>query len=59
MLTAKDIQKLIGVFATKDEVATKKDLGEVRKNFASLATGVDKYAQKSDTYFQEMVMLSH
>ena len=59
MLEDKDIQKLINVFATKE------DLKEVVKNlstkddFNKLLTAVDSYAKKADTYFQEMVMLSH
>jgi len=59
MLTDKDIQKLIKVFATRDEVATKKDLVGLRKDFSNLQTTVDAYAKKADTYFQEMVMLAH
>lgn len=59
MLEDKDVQKLIEVFATREEVATKKDLEELRKDFARLESGVDAYAKKADTYFQEMVMLGH
>lgn len=32
---------------------------EMRKDFSDLQTSVDAYAQKADTYFQEMVMLAH
>lgn len=59
MLTDEDIKKLIEVFATREEVATKIDLEEIRKDFSDLQTSVDAYAQKADTYFQEMVMLTH
>jgi len=59
MLDEKDIQKLIEVFATREEVATKQDLELVRQDFASLQTAVDAYAKKADAYFQEMVMLAH
>lgn len=59
MLEDKDIQKLIEVFATREEVATKQDLEELRKDFARLETAVDAYAKKADTYFQELVALSH
>lgn len=59
MLSDDDIKKLIEVFATREEVATKKDLEEIRRDFLDLATAVDAYAKKADTYFQEMVMLSH
>ncbi len=30
-----------------------------KSDFNNLFTAVDAYAQKADTYFQEMVMLSH
>jgi len=59
MLTDEDIKKLIEVFATREEVATKQDLERLRKDFADLQTSVDAYAKKADTYFQEMVMLAH
>jgi len=59
MLDDKDIQKLIEVFATREEVATKKDLEELRGDFSNFQTAVDTYAKKADTFFQEMVMLSH
>ncbi len=84
MLGDKDVQKLKGVFATKEDLerfatkgdldkasgellkeifATKEDLEvfreEVRKSFSDLQTAIDAYAKKADTYFQEMVMLSH
>ena len=59
MLDDKDIKKLIDVFATREEVATKQDLEGLRKDFSGLQTSVDVYAKKADKYFQEMVMLSH
>lgn len=59
MLDEKDIQKLIEVFATREEVATKKDLEEIRQDFVRLETAVDSYAKKADDYFKEMVALSH
>ena len=59
MLEEKDIQRLAQVFATKAELqaavsnlATKDDINE-------LLNSIDAYANKADTYFQEMVMLSH
>jgi len=47
-----------------DEIlGNRKNLGdfkeEMRKNFSDLQSAVDSYAKKADTYFQEMVMLSH
>ncbi|KKP43021.1 MAG: hypothetical protein A2639_01760 [Candidatus Staskawiczbacteria bacterium RIFCSPHIGHO2_01_FULL_34_27] len=35
------------------------DFTELKENFHSLQASVDIYAHKADTYFQEMVMLSH
>lgn len=32
---------------------------EIKKDFINLQTSVDAYANKADTYFQEMVMLTH
>jgi hypothetical protein len=49
MLTDKDVQKLIEVFATREEVATKLDLEDLRKDFDQLRTAVDAYAKKADT----------
>ena len=61
MLTEEDIQKFIEasreVFATKEDFETFKE--ELKKSFSDLQTSVDAYAKKADTYFQEMVMLSH
>lgn len=57
MLDDKDIQKLIEVFATREEIDGR--FNEVRQDFSDLQTAVDAYAKKADAYFQEMVMLSH
>ena len=61
MLTSEDIQKIIEaqreIFATKEDLMSLKD--EIKEDFSNLQTSVDIYAQKADTYFQEMVMLSH
>lgn len=35
------------------------DIKELKGDFNNLQTAVDKYAEKADAYFQEMVMLSH
>lgn len=58
MLSEEDIKKLIEVFATREEVATKGDLEKLRKDFTNLQSSIDAYAKKADTYFQEMVMLA-
>ncbi|MCK4454086.1 hypothetical protein KAU51_01935 [Candidatus Parcubacteria bacterium] len=61
MLIDEDIQKIIEaereVFATKEEFEDFRE--EMRKNFSDLQISVDSYAKKADSYFQEMVMLSH
>ena len=49
MLTNEDIQKLIEVFPTKDEVALKSDIEELRDDFVNLQTSIDCYAKKADT----------
>ncbi|HAJ44377.1 MAG: hypothetical protein UV53_C0002G0031 [Candidatus Azambacteria bacterium GW2011_GWE1_42_9] len=36
-----------------------KHLVKLDNDFNNLANAVDAYAQKADTYFQEMVVLSH
>lgn len=59
MLDNEDIKKLIEVFATREEVATKKDLEVLRQDFINLQTAVDAYANRADAFFQEMVALSH
>ena len=61
MLTDEDIKKIIEaereVFPTKGEFENFR--GEMRKDFAEMLTAVDSYSKKADTYFQEMLMLSH
>ena len=49
--------KLVDIFPTREEVATKQDFEELRQDFRNLQTSVDAYAKKADTFFQEMVML--
>ena len=51
MLTNADVQKLIKVFATRDKVASKEDLQELRKDFSNLQASIDAYARRADTYF--------
>jgi len=45
------------VFATKEDL--QEFMEEMRKSFSDLQASVDAYAQKADTYFQEMTMLAH
>lgn len=48
------IEYLDGKFTRIDE-----RFDEMKKDFVDLQTSVDAYAKKADTYFQEMVALSH
>lgn len=61
MLTEEDIKKIIEanqeVFPTKEDFENFKQ--EIKQSFSDLQTSVDAYAKKADTYFQEMVVLSH
>jgi len=61
MLTKQDIDKIVeaekNVFPTKEDFDSFKN--EIKGDFSNLVTSVDKYATKSDAYFQEMLMLSH
>lgn len=59
MLDDKDIQKLIDVFATKDDLKEAVSNLATKEDFNNLQNAVDAYAQKADTYFQEMVVLAH
>ena len=59
MLEDKDIQKLIEVFATREEIVTKLEFNELKEDFRNLQSSVDAYAKRADAYFQEMVMLTH
>jgi len=52
MLDDKDIQKLMEVFATKDEIKEMINPFTTKEDFNILQTSVDKYAEKADTYFQ-------
>jgi len=61
MLTDEDIKKIIEanreVFPNKEDFESFKE--EMKQSFSDLQISVDAYAKKADTYFQEMVMLSH
>jgi len=58
MLTQEDIQKLVEVFATREEVALKGDYENLRQDFSNLQVSVDNYAKKANDYYQEMVMMN-
>lgn len=61
MLDQEDIKNIIEaqkeIFPAKEDFEEFKE--EMRKDFSDLLTSVDAYAKKADTYFQEMVMVSH
>ena len=61
MLAEEDIKRIIEanreVFPSKEDFESFKE--EIKQSFSDLQTSVDAYAKKADTYFQEMVVLSH
>ena len=59
MLDDKDVQKLIEVFATRDEMKEMVAGLVTKEQFLNLQSAVDSYAKRADAYFQEMVALSH
>ncbi len=59
MLEDEDIQKLAAVFVTKEDLKEAVGNLSTKDEFNNLVTSIDSYARKADTYFQEMVMLSH
>ena len=55
-----DFSELIQYLDEKfNTIETKLDTKVDKVDFNNLQTAVDAYAKKADTYFQEMVMLSH
>ena len=46
MLDDKDIKKLIEVFATREEVATKQDFEELKGDFRNLQDSIGAYSNK-------------
>lgn len=59
MLDEKDVQKLIEVFATKEDLEDAVKNLSTKEDFNHLMNAVDAYAKRADTFFQEMVALSH
>ena len=59
MLDDKDIQKMMEVFPTKDDLKEAVENLVTKDDFNDLQTSVDAYVKKANAYFQEMVMLSH
>ncbi len=54
----KDFSKLIEYLDKKFNGVDKK-FNKLERGFSDLQGSVDSYAKKADTYFQEMVALSH
>jgi plasmid maintenance system antidote protein VapI len=59
MLTEEDILKLSQVFGTKEDMKEIVENLSTKADFINLQTSVDAYAKKADSYFTEMVALSH
>ena len=51
------IEAAMEVFATREEIDQR--FNEMRQDFSTLQSAVDRYAKRADAYFQEMVALSH
>jgi len=58
MLEDKDIQKMIEVFATKEDLKSIITKDEFREAISGLHTAIDAYAKKVDAFAQEMIMLA-
>ena len=59
MLEERDIERLLQVLATKAELHAAVSNLSTKDDINELLNSIDAYAQKAETYFQEMVMLSH
>lgn len=57
MLEDQDIQKLVQVFATKEEIKEMITPLTTKEDFSDLQISIDNYAKKADTYFQELAAL--
>lgn len=60
MLTNKDIDKLVGVFATRDEVRVivREEIAEMQKSVRDLVTGIDKLIKSFDELSREYAAMS-
>ena len=52
-------KRLFDIFATKEDLKKSVANLSTKEDFNNLLNAVDAYAKKADTYFQEMVALSH
>jgi len=59
MLTDQDIQKLIKVFVTKDDLEKAVSDLSTKADTNNVLNAVDAYAKKADTYFKEMSAIRH
>jgi len=59
MLDNQDIQKLVEVFATKEEMKEMIANLATKEDFSDLQGAVDSFAKKTSVQSQEDVMLSH
>lgn len=62
--TKEDINNLAVELVAREEFdlftkETVKELKNIKDNINNLQTSVDKYAEKADAYFQEMIMMAH
>lgn len=61
MLTQEDIQKIVvanqKLFVTKEDLESFRE--EMRSYYSDIQSAIEGYAVKADTYFQEMLLLSH
>jgi len=55
----KRFDEISRIFATKEDLKEALENITTKDDFNALMNSVDAYAKKADTYFQEMVMLSH
>ena len=55
----KRFDRLFSVFATKEDLKEAINNLSTKEDFNKLLSAVDAYAKRADTYFQEMVALSH
>jgi predicted nuclease with TOPRIM domain len=47
------------IFPTREEVASKQDLEELKEDFSDLQISVDIHTKKVDDYLQEMIVMNH
>ena len=59
MLTNEDIQKMIEVFATKEDIRDlKQDMGSLRESVHALITSIDRLAKAIEDMHQEFLAVS-